>query len=104
VDLIESEQQYLIRLELAGIDPETVSITLDNSILSVSVERANVELEKDQRQVQSEIHPYHFSRQFNLPEDADTTDIKASSENGILLLKISRRIPNPPQKIKVTRH
>lgn len=104
VDLIESEHQYLIRLELAGIDPDTVSITLDNSILSVSVERADTDLDKGQRLVQSEIHPYAYARHFDLPEDAETADITASSQNGILQLQISRRIPNPPKKIKVTQH
>ncbi len=104
VELIESEHQYLIRLELAGIDPDTVSITLDKSILSVSVERAETELDKGQRLVQSEIQAYAYCRHFDLPEDAETADIKASSQNGILQLKISRKTPNPPKKIKVTQH
>ena len=96
VELIESEHQYLIRLELAGIDPDTVSI------LSVSVERDETELDKDQRLVQSEIQAYAYCRHFDLPEDAETADIKASSQNGILQLQISRKTPNPPKKIKVT--
>jgi HSP20 family molecular chaperone IbpA len=104
VDLIESEHQYLIRLELAGIDPDTVSITLDKSILSVSVRRDETKLDKGQRLVQSEIRAYAYCRHFDLPEDAETADIKASSQNGILRLQISRKIPNPPKKIKVTQH
>jgi HSP20 family protein len=94
----------MIRLELAGIDPDTVSITLDKSILSVSVRRDETKLDKGQRLVQSEIRAYAYCRHFDLPEDAETADIKASSQNGILRLQISRKIPNPPKKIKVTQH
>lgn len=104
VDLIESEKLYILRLELAGIDPDTVTITLDQSILSVSVERPESNLLEGQTQVRSEIQPYLYSREFELPEDAEPTDIKASSKNGILELNISRKTPTPPKMIKVTQH
>ena len=104
VDLIESEKLYILRLELAGIDPDSVSITLDQSILSVSVERPETELLEGQIQVRSEIQAYLYSREFELPEDAAPTDIKASSKNGILELRISRKVPAPPKMIKVKQH
>ena len=104
VDLIESEKLYILRLELAGIDPDSVSITLDQSILSVSVERPETELLEGQIQVRSEIQAYLYSREFELPEDAAPTDIKASSKNGILELTIARKMPAPPKKIKVKQH
>ena len=68
------------------------------------IERAETELDKGQRLVQSEIQAYTYCRHFDLPEDAETADIKASSQNGILQLQISRETPNPPKKIKVTQH
>ena len=101
VDLIESEKCYLLRLELAGIDPDTVSITLDRSTLSVSVERPEYTLLEGQSQVRSEIQPYLYARDFELPEDAEASDIKASAKNGILELQISRKTPTPPKMIKV---
>ncbi|MBT5604165.1 MAG: Hsp20/alpha crystallin family protein, partial [Gammaproteobacteria bacterium] len=85
-------------------DPDTVTITLNQSILSVSVERPELELPEGQTRVRSEIQAYLYSREFELPEDAAPTDIKASSKNGILELTIARKMPAPPKKIKVKQH
>jgi HSP20 family protein len=103
VDIIESSDEYRLLFDLPGIDPQSIDVTEENSLLTIQAEKTAVQLEEGQTLSRSERRSGTFKRQFTLPEDADAGDIHAESRNGVLTLVISRRQPQESlRKIEVS--
>ncbi len=77
--------RYLIRAELAGIDPEKdLGITVGSGYLTIHAERSGT-IEGKRR---SEFRYGAFTRTLALPADADEDDVTASCGGGILTVSI----------------
>jgi HSP20 family molecular chaperone IbpA len=76
-----SEGQYVVRVELPGIDPEKdVEITVDDGVLTVKAERR----EEKKEGGRSEFRYGSFTRTVTLPTGADEENVAASYSDGIL--------------------
>ena len=77
---------YVIRAEIAGIDPEKeLEVSVGADYLSIRVERSG-QLEGKHR---SEFRYGSFSRTLELPPGADADDVTAEYANGILTIKVA---------------
>jgi len=76
---------YLIRAELAGIDPEKdVQITVGSGYLTIHAERSD----KIEGKHRSEFRYGSFSRTLTLPVNADEDAVTASYRDGILTVSV----------------
>ena len=83
-DYVENDH-YVIRAELAGIDPEKdVEITVDSGYLTIRAERAD----KTEGKHRSEFRYGSFTRSMTLPPTANEDDITASYRDGILTISV----------------
>jgi len=98
LDIYETETQYNITLELPGVEPKDVHITLDEDVLFIQGEKHHAQEYKDSQQHRIERAYGAFQRMLNLPDDADPDNIKASFQNGVLRLTIGKRTPSRPQR------
>jgi HSP20 family protein len=98
LDIYETETQYNITLELPGVEPKDVHITLDEDVLFIQGEKRHAQEYKDSQQHRIERAYGAFQRMLNLPDDADPDNIKASFQNGVLRLTIGKRTPSRPQR------
>jgi HSP20 family protein len=90
VDIIERENEYIVRAEVPGVNPNDVKITLQNDVLTIRGEKTEEkEIEKENYH-QSEIMAGTFQRSFALPSSVKSEKIEASSENGILTITIPK--------------
>jgi HSP20 family protein len=92
---------YLIRAELAGIDPgKDVEVTVGSGYLTIRAERHD----KTQGKHRSEFRYGSFTRTLALPADADEDAVTASYRNGILTISIGLKTEQkaPVKKIQVT--
>lgn len=99
-DYVENDQ-YVVRAELPGIDPEKdVTVTLHKGVLTVKAERR----EEKKEEHRSEFRYGSFTRAVSLPAGADEEDVKASYTNGILEIRIGLKAEQKPEprKIQVT--
>ena len=77
--------RYMIRAELAGIDPEKdVEVTVGSGYLTVRAERSD----KIERKHRSEFRYGSFSRTLALPVNADEDAVTASYRDGILTISV----------------
>jgi HSP20 family protein len=77
---------YVIRAEIAGIDPEKeLEVSAGAGYLSIRVERSG-QVEGKHR---SEFRYGSFSRTIELPPQADPDDVTAEYANGILTIKVA---------------
>lgn len=101
VDIHEEEQQFVLNVDLPGIDPTAVEITFDKGVLTICGTR------EDTRQVARDGYRRveringKFQRRFSLPESADIHSIRAKSANGVLEVIIPKLAQLQPHRITV---
>jgi HSP20 family protein len=79
------DDHYMIRAELAGIDPEKdVEVMVGSGYLTIRAERSD-QIESKHR---SEFRYGSFSRTMALPASADEDAVTASYRNGILTISV----------------
>jgi HSP20 family protein len=91
-DLYETEETYIVRVEVAGMRQQDFSVKLENNFLMVSGTR----LEAPGRRAyhQMEIRFGEFSSIVALPGPVDTQKATAEYEDGLLLVILPRSAPS----------
>jgi HSP20 family protein len=103
-DLRETPEAYHITVELAGLRPEEVELTLDGDNLVVSGERRDEHRDPKAYRI-TERRFGRFERRFALPRDAERQGVKAEFDNGLLRITAPRRPEDAPggrRRIEVT--
>jgi len=103
VDINEFDQSFQLFVDLPGVDPGAVDITLDNGVLTISGERKAAEAAADETRVQrrTERASGRFYRRFILPDTVDADKVKASNQHGVLEITIPKQAKALPRRIKV---
>ena len=104
VDIHEYQDRFELAVDLPGVSPEAVEITLANGVLTLSGERAgekNVDTKERGRESRIERVTGRFHRRFILPDSIDTEQIKATGRQGVLEISIPKQAKAQPRRIKV---
>ena len=99
VDVESTEDGYIIRAEMPGVDKSGLEITVDNGELTLVGHRRPSEAPGEP--VYREIRNYDFRRVYELDPAIDTTKISARIEQGILTLTLPKAESVKPRKITV---
>lgn len=102
VDVFQTDAEFCVQAPIAGINPEDIDISVENDMLIIRGERREVDFGGDKNYFYQECYWGEFSRQILLPEDADTSRIKASLKKGVLIVKIPRVSKIKKKKVSVT--
>ncbi|HEU5305362.1 MAG TPA: Hsp20/alpha crystallin family protein [Gemmatimonadales bacterium] len=100
-DVSEDANGIQISIEVPGVDPEDVRLSLENNLLTIRGEkRQQVEEGKDR------IHRFErtygtFERTFLLPNTVDPEGIEARYENGVLFVTVPKAERAKPREIRV---
>lgn len=101
-DVRSDEGKFTVEMELPGVDPENVEISLDNGVLTIRGEKKH---EKKEEGKYERVERYYgsFARTYRLPEDVDGENIEAKASNGVLTVVIPRKekVLPEPKKIKI---
>ena len=86
-DAYRQGDKFYLHIDLPGIDPDSIDVTVEKNTLTVSAER-KWETEGDEQIVLNERPTGTFSRQFFLGESLDTDSIEAGYDHGVLTMAI----------------
>jgi HSP20 family protein len=100
-DVSEDANTIQIAMELAGVDPEDVRISLENNVLSIRGEKRQETEENNERVHRIERIYGTFERMFVLPNSVDPERIEARHENGVLTVSIPKAERARPREIQV---
>ena len=89
-DLYETSEEFVVTLELPGVEREEIEIVVEGLYLSLSGVRPEPPAEGCMRWHQMEIAHGPFERVVALPQEADTERITAIYEDGFLTIRIPR--------------
>jgi HSP20 family protein len=100
-DIYETPKALIIRMELAGLTKDDISLTIHRLELVVSGRRRFPQADPVQRFHRLEIEYGSFERRFQLPRAVDETRVEAEYTNGILIIKLLWRQAVPPRHIAI---
>ncbi len=90
VDIFETAEEFVVTLEIPGVDREEVDIMVEGLCLSVSGARPDPSPGGCVRWHQMEIAHGRFERVLALPQEVDAERITAICKDGFLSIRIPR--------------
>ena len=100
-DVVETDDAYLISMDLPGVTPEDVTVHFDDGMLRVNGAREVRSEHQDARFHQVERSYGQFFRSFRLGSDVDTEGIDATYDMGILTIEVPKAEARKPRQISV---
>jgi len=101
VDLAETEDAYIVKAVLPGVEAADVDVSVQGNLLSIQAEtRAEAE-QQGQRWLMRERRAGMVQRTLTLPGAVDADRAQASAENGILTLTLPKAQSSKPRRIQV---
>ena len=100
-DIFEKDDVVTLVIDMPGVMPEAVEVSVENRALSV---RGTMEAPAPEgyRRIHAEYAPGTFERVFSLPETIDAGGIEARHRDGVLTLMLKKSEASRPRQIKVT--
>ena len=86
VEIMDDEKGYFLSLDVPGIDKKNIDITIDHDIINIKAERKM----HNENALYSEVGDCNYSRSFFVPDNADSSKIKAKCLNGIFMIEIPK--------------
>jgi HSP20 family protein len=101
VDIYESGNRYVLKLEIPEVDKESIDIRINDNELTI----------KGERKIEAGTEPEHyhrmergygaFTRSFSLTKTIGTSNIKATINDGVLRIEIPKKEETKPKQIKI---
>jgi HSP20 family protein len=109
VDIRETENAYMLDMELPGYDEKDIEIHVDGGSLSIVSKQEDAKEDKDSAGDQGtwvlrERRLSSFSRSFKLPENANPEEVAAVFKNGVLSLEIKKKAEAKRRAIHINAH
>ena len=101
VDLAETDQAYLIELDVPGMKRDDLEVNYQDGSLTVSGERKQQEKEENSSLVRVERRFGRFYRSFDLPQSVDASKIEAKYEAGVLSIEVPKAEESKPRSVQI---
>lgn len=100
-DLSETDDAFVIAIDLPGIERDDLDITVEDGTLKISGERAMRE-EHDRGQFHRIERSYgRFYRSFSFGPNVDPDNIDATFDDGVLTVRVGKAEERKPRRIEV---
>jgi len=101
LEVKEDENQFLLHLDLPGMERKDLDISVSGNVLTVKGERKEEESKKGKGYFYSERKYGSFQRSVELPAEVDADKVAACYKDGVLELMLPKSEKAKPKQIKV---
>jgi len=101
MDAIRRENEVELRFDLPGIDTESINVTVDRGVLTVSAKRAEEYADAEKPFIRERVMG-SFMRRIRLSDSVDAEKISAAYEGGVLRVSVPLVEQPQPRKIEVS--
>ena len=101
MDAYRQGDRFIVQLDLPGVDPESIELTVEKNVLTVRAERQWSQVE-GQEWLVNERPQGSFSRQLFLGEGLESDHIEASYDHGVLTVTVPVAEAAKPRKVEIT--
>ncbi len=102
LDVEESDEHFTLHVELPGVDPDEVEITLEENVLTIAGERSfYADRTADGfRRVERSFGRFH--RAVRLPDRVDADGVEATVRHGLLTITVPKAEEAKPRRIAIS--
>lgn len=100
LDVVRSEDCFELFIDLPGVDPDAVDLTVEGRTLNVSASRS-FHVSESQEHVYAGRRHGDFHRSFKLADDLDVDQLTARSEHGVLIISVPVNPAAMPRRIPI---
>ena len=101
MDLLETDEQFVLRADLPGLSESDVHIELEDNVLTVSGERKAEHEAKREGFYRMERAYGSFSRSLTLPKGIDPEAVTAAFDRGVLEVRVPKPEQRKPRRITI---
>jgi HSP20 family protein len=101
LDVYETKEDFIVTMDLPGIEPDSVDVTVEDSTLTVSGSRELSSETREENYLRVERRYGQFSRSLSLPASADANKIDAHFDKGVLTISVPKAEEAKPKKITI---
>src|SRR5271166_7121809 len=100
LDVYRKGDKFIVRVDLPGIDPTSLDVTIERNVLAIKAERSWTPSDGDEVLV-AERPQGTFTRRLFLSEGLDSEQITAQYENGVLTITVPVAASAKSRKIEI---
>jgi HSP20 family protein len=102
-NISETENSYLLELNVPGRKKEDFNILIENGLLTISFEKKSETEQKDAKFIRREFNFNSFKRSFSLDEKINVEKIEANYMDGVLKITLPKiaEIKETPKQIVI---
>jgi HSP20 family protein len=100
-DLVETDDNFVLRADLPGVEEKDVKIELEDNVLTISGERKAEHEQRDEGYYRIERAHGQFARSLTLPEGVNAEGIVARFDRGVLEVKIPKPEQRKPHRVTI---
>ena len=101
LDVTETDTELTVRVEVPGVEPADLDITIQEQILTLSGQKKEQEDVKEAKVARSERRFGSFTRSIQLPTPEDKEQVTAEHKNGVVLISLKKMNSAVPRRIPV---
>ncbi len=101
VDIYETADGFILKVELAGVEKEDVSVEVKENVLTLKGERLLDPEIKDEQYFRKERTFGKFQRSFTLQQSIKPEQVTASFKNGVLTVAVPRPVEEKSKQVTV---
>jgi HSP20 family protein len=101
MDLVETDDHFVLRADLPGLDEGDVNIEVHENVLTLSGERRYEHEAKKDGYYRLERGSGQFSRSLTLPDGVDLDAISASFDKGVLEVRVPKPEQRKPRRVQI---
>lgn len=100
MDATRDDNEVVLRFDVPGIDRESIDVTVDRGVLTVSARRAEEHTENGRRFIRERVAGT-FTRSVRLGDGLDADKIEAAYADGVLTVRVPLAERAKPRKVEV---
>ena len=101
-DLVETEENFELELDLPGYDEKNIDVTVEQGILSITGNRESSREEETADYKLRERSFGRFTRSFSVPQTIDSSAVAAEYANGVLRVTLPKAAEAKARRIEVS--
>ena len=102
MDVEERENEFVVSLDIPGVDKKDVKVTIENNLLTIRGERKVERTEEEEGRYHCSERSYgSFQRSFSLPRTVDSSRINAKHTDGVLTITLPKAEEAKEREIEI---
>jgi HSP20 family protein len=101
MDIYETQEEFVVHVELPGVEPDSVDVSVEDSTLTVRGERSFYDEVNEDSFHRVERRFGSFMRSLTLPQTADAERIQAGFDKGVLTIEVPKVEQAKPRRIEI---